>query len=259
MSGAPRAWRGAGAGDRGSRGARSTRPSTSSRRCAQAPGRDRAHSPRGARSRARSPTRIKNPLAPIRAAVETLRRLRQRDDPAFDDYFAEATSDGPERGAPDREHRDRVHPVRAPAAAEPHAHRPRRGRARGGHAARRARRRARRPPARGATSARRRRAWSSWRIRSPRSRRDRDQLIQVLTNLVQNGLDAASAIRRDPRVSVTIGPLPNDRVRIVVRDNGPGVAEEMVPRLFEPYATSRRQGDGVRPRDRAADRVRARR
>ena len=30
-------------------------------------------------------------LAPIRAAVETLRRLRARDDPAFDDYFDEAT------------------------------------------------------------------------------------------------------------------------------------------------------------------------
>ena len=34
---------------------------------------------------------IKNPLAPIRAAVETLRRLRARDYPAFDDYFDEAT------------------------------------------------------------------------------------------------------------------------------------------------------------------------
>src|SRR5207248_9015248 len=34
---------------------------------------------------------IKNPLAPIRAAVETLRRLRARSDPAFDDYFDEAT------------------------------------------------------------------------------------------------------------------------------------------------------------------------
>ena len=34
---------------------------------------------------------IKNPLAPIRAAVETLRRLRARDDPAFDEYFDEAT------------------------------------------------------------------------------------------------------------------------------------------------------------------------
>src|SRR6185436_4579859 len=34
---------------------------------------------------------IKNPLAPIQAAVETLRRLRARNDPAFDEYFDEAT------------------------------------------------------------------------------------------------------------------------------------------------------------------------
>ncbi|HVJ20489.1 MAG TPA: histidine kinase dimerization/phospho-acceptor domain-containing protein, partial [Polyangiaceae bacterium] len=34
---------------------------------------------------------IKNPLAPIRAAVETLRRLRARNDPAFDEYFDEAS------------------------------------------------------------------------------------------------------------------------------------------------------------------------
>ncbi|MEO8878595.1 MAG: histidine kinase dimerization/phospho-acceptor domain-containing protein, partial [Polyangiaceae bacterium] len=34
---------------------------------------------------------VKNPLAPIRAAVETLRRLRARSDPAFDEYFDEAT------------------------------------------------------------------------------------------------------------------------------------------------------------------------
>src|SRR4029077_4867014 len=34
---------------------------------------------------------VKNPLAPIRAAVETLRRLRAREDPQFFEYFDEAT------------------------------------------------------------------------------------------------------------------------------------------------------------------------
>ncbi|WP_438017295.1 ATP-binding protein [Sorangium sp. So ce315] len=185
---------------------------------------------------------IKNPLAPIRAAVETLRRLRQRDDPAFDDYFEEATStvlDEVHRIAnivteftqfarlppPNLEPVDLVAIARgvvtlhaAPASGEPTA-----GGTGGGA-----------PP----------------RVELvaepvPRVSADRDQIIQVLTNLVQNGLDAASAVRRDPRVSVTIGPLPNDRVRIVVRDNGPGVAEAMVPRLFEPYATSKEKGTGL--------------
>jgi C4-dicarboxylate-specific signal transduction histidine kinase len=74
---------------------------------------------------------------------------------------------------------------------------------------------------------------------------DKDQMVQVLTNLVQNGLEAASAARPDPHVVVTIGPMPNDRVRIVVRDNGPGVAPEMVPRLFEAYATTKEKGTGL--------------
>ena len=59
---------------------------------------------------------IKNPLAPIRAAVETLRRLRARSDPAFDEYFDEATRTV------------LVHPVRALARAAPHPGRPRRNR-----------------------------------------------------------------------------------------------------------------------------------
>ncbi|WP_437755743.1 sensor histidine kinase [Sorangium sp. So ce1389] len=188
---------------------------------------------------------IKNPLAPIRAAVETLRRLRQREDPAFDDYFEEATStvlNEVHRIAnivteftrfarlppPNLEPVDLVAVARgvvtlhaAPASGEAIVTETR---GTGGAA----------PP----------------RVELvaepiPKVSADRDQMIQVLTNLVQNGLDAAGAVRRDPRVSVTIGPLPNDRVRIVVRDNGPGVAEDMVPRLFEPYATSKEKGTGL--------------
>ncbi|HTN82308.1 MAG TPA: ATP-binding protein [Sorangium sp.] len=188
---------------------------------------------------------IKNPLAPIRAAVETLRRLRQREDPAFDDYFEEATStvlNEVHRIAnivteftrfarlppPNLEPVDLVAIARGVVTL---------------HAA----------PASGeavVTETRGAGAAAPPRVELvaepiPKVSADRDQLIQVLTNLVQNGLDAAGAVRRDPRVSVTIGPLPNDRVRIVVRDNGPGVAEGMVPRLFEPYATSKEKGTGL--------------
>ena len=72
---------------------------------------------------------VKNPLAPIRAAVETLRRLRARDDPAFDGYFDEGDPHRPRRGAPHRRHRHRVHPLRPLAGAEAEAGR----RSRAGH------------------------------------------------------------------------------------------------------------------------------
>ena len=34
-------------------------------------------------------------------------------------------------------------------------------------------------------------------------------------------------------------------MRVVVRDNGPGVADEMRDKLFEPYATSKAHGTGL--------------
>jgi signal transduction histidine kinase len=198
---------------------------------------------------------IKNPLAPIRAAVETLRRLRARDDPAFDEYFEEATATVltevhrianivteftkfARLPPPNPEPIDLASVARGvvtlhnavpgslgaerSSSSEP----PASGESASGEGAKEARVELVAEPI-------------------PMVSADRDQVVQVLTNLVQNGLDAAGAVRDDPRVVVTLGPLPNDRVRIVVRDNGPGVAEEMLPRLFEPYATSKEKGTGL--------------
>src|SRR6185436_13835421 len=54
-----------------------------------------------------------------------------------------------------------------------------------------------------------------------------------------------SSVRPDPRVVVTVGPIEKERVRIVVRDNGPGVSDDMMPRLFTPYATTKEKGTGL--------------
>jgi two-component system, NtrC family, nitrogen regulation sensor histidine kinase NtrY len=183
---------------------------------------------------------IKNPLAPIRAAVETLRRLRQRDDERFDEYFEEATTtvlgevhrianivtqftQFNRMPPPNPAAMDLVQVARGVVTL--HASTPDGG-----------------EPAE-AESGHPRVELVSEPI--PPVSADRDQIIQVLTNLVQNGLDAASAVRPDPRVTVTIGPLPEKRVRIVVRDNGPGVPDDFLPRLFEPYATTKEKGTGL--------------
>jgi two-component system nitrogen regulation sensor histidine kinase NtrY len=176
---------------------------------------------------------VKNPLAPIRAAVETLRRLRARQDPAFDEYFDEAT-----RTVLDEVHRisnivteftrfARLSPPRPvevdlvdlvkqvvtlQKASAPEVE-------------------------------------LDVRVRGtpPKVMADRDQIIQVMTNLVQNALDAVKQTAR-PTVLVSLEPDGRggrSRVIITVSDNGPGIAPEIAARLFEPYATTKPHGTGL--------------
>jgi signal transduction histidine kinase len=60
-------------------------------------------------------------------------------------------------------------------------------------------------------------------------------LIQVFVNLFTN---AAQAIQGPGKVSV-LGRAKGDRVRIEVRDTGPGIPPEHLPRLFEPFFTTK--------------------
>jgi len=170
---------------------------------------------------------IKNPLAPIRAAVETLRRLHARGDDAFDGYFDEAT----------RTVLDEV--------------------ARISNIVSEFTRFARLPPPKPAPidlveTVRKvvgLHASSGAEIEfvaepCPTVTADADQMVQVLTNLLQNAVEASSGSDA-PRVWVRIGPDRPDTVGVRVQDNGPGVAPEMRARLFEPYATNKPTGTGL--------------
>ena len=173
---------------------------------------------------------VKNPLAPIRAAVETLRRLRARNDPAFDDYFDEAT----------RTVLDEVHRI-ANIVTE-------------------FTRFARLPPprpqdcdimeiARNVLALQQANAGGAkieLQVRRvpPLVRADRDQIIQVLTNLVQNALDAVGK-KEGGEVLVAIDADEAHVVTLTVSDNGPGIAPEIAARLFEPYATTKAHGTGL--------------
>ncbi|MBX3269863.1 MAG: HAMP domain-containing protein [Sandaracinaceae bacterium] len=77
-------------------------------------------------------------------------------------------------------------------------------------------------------------------------RADREQLTQVLVNLVQNGCDAAKARHgeRGGRVDVVLSPH-EDGVRVEVIDNGVGISEEDKARIFEPYFTTKSGGTGL--------------
>ncbi|MGF1510870.1 MAG: ATP-binding protein [Myxococcota bacterium] len=74
------------------------------------------------------------------------------------------------------------------------------------------------------------------------ARVDRDQLRQVLHNLVLNGLEASAT--HSP-VDVRLAPSREGRVCITVEDSGPGVAEPESIKIFEPYYTTKPQGTGL--------------
>jgi PAS domain S-box-containing protein len=74
---------------------------------------------------------------------------------------------------------------------------------------------------------------------------DPDRLAQVITNLVSNAVKFSP---RDGEVELTIGHR-DGRMRIAVRDHGPGIPEDFRPRIFEKFAqaeaTDARQKGGT--------------
>jgi two-component system, NtrC family, sensor kinase len=69
---------------------------------------------------------------------------------------------------------------------------------------------------------------------------------QVLQNLIVNGCRAARAHAEKPRVTIRLraGDDPQHAI-LEVADNGPGVPEDVRPRLFEPFFTTARPGEGT--------------
>ncbi len=70
------------------------------------------------------------------------------------------------------------------------------------------------------------------------------QIQQVLVNLFRNALESMEGSQRRELV-VTAAPLSDGLVEIMVSDTGHGVSPEMLPRLFEPFVTSKETGMGV--------------
>lgn len=73
---------------------------------------------------------------------------------------------------------------------------------------------------------------------------DSERLRTVLINLLQNADHAIDGI---PRATVTLitQPVGERRVAITIRDTGKGIADEDLPRIFDPYFTTRRAGTGL--------------
>jgi two-component system NtrC family sensor kinase len=73
---------------------------------------------------------------------------------------------------------------------------------------------------------------------------DANQLIQVLLNLVTNAEQAIREVRDAGRLQIRFTCI-GDRLSITVQDDGVGIRPEALPRIFDPFYTTKRPGGGT--------------
>ncbi|MEM1404377.1 MAG: ATP-binding protein [Pseudomonadota bacterium] len=69
-----------------------------------------------------------------------------------------------------------------------------------------------------------------------------DDLVGALSNLVRNAAEVSGG---DVHIDIWAGALSRDWLQIRVQDTGPGIPEDILPRLFDPFFTTRAQGTGL--------------
>lgn len=76
------------------------------------------------------------------------------------------------------------------------------------------------------------------------SKMDRTQLIRIITNLVKNAIQSIPERQDYKSVVVSVRRHPNE-VIILVKDNGTGIEEQFVEKIFEPKFTTKNSGMGL--------------
>jgi two-component system, NtrC family, nitrogen regulation sensor histidine kinase GlnL len=87
---------------------------------------------------------------------------------------------------------------------------------------------------------------------------NRDQLVQVFLNLVKNAAEAIGETAADGEIQLTTAfrpgvrlSLPGSRSKVAlplefcIKDNGPGVSDDLMPNLFDPFVTTKPTGTGL--------------
>jgi PAS domain S-box-containing protein len=73
---------------------------------------------------------------------------------------------------------------------------------------------------------------------------DANQLIQVFLNLVTNAEQAIREVRDTGRIQIRLAQHAN-RITITVQDDGVGIRPDALPRIFDPFYTTKRPGGGT--------------
>jgi two-component system nitrogen regulation sensor histidine kinase NtrY len=67
---------------------------------------------------------------------------------------------------------------------------------------------------------------------------------QVLINLLLNAIDAVKD-KESPKITIEVDTTPGHKVSIQVNDNGAGIADDVLDKIFIPFFSTKKTGSGI--------------
>ena len=72
-----------------------------------------------------------------------------------------------------------------------------------------------------------------------------NQLKQVFINIIKNAIEAIEARKTEGDIRIVIAKDVEDLIMVTITDNGIGMSEAMIKRIFEPFYTTKSSGTGL--------------
>ena len=82
-------------------------------------------------------------------------------------------------------------------------------------------------------------------LSGPTVRADADKLRQVFSNIIDNAIDAMESTTGERRLEFAIQNNGAGMVAVRIRDNGCGIADDKIAKIFNPFYTSKTNGTGL--------------
>jgi signal transduction histidine kinase len=87
-------------------------------------------------------------------------------------------------------------------------------------------------------------------LNGPVVRADADKLRQVFSNILDNAIDAMAEVKSERRIELAIQSMASQNGRsamgmVRLRDNGCGIPEDRITKIFNPFYTSKTNGTGL--------------
>jgi signal transduction histidine kinase len=82
-------------------------------------------------------------------------------------------------------------------------------------------------------------------LSGPTVRADADKLRQVFSNIIDNAIDAMESTKGERRLEFAIQNNGEGMAAVRIRDNGCGIAEDKIAKIYNPFYTSKSNGTGL--------------